>query len=73
MYPVPPPATLQLVSGVPVYGKGRGEMLTPTGALLVTAHATGYGPLPTLRPEGVGYGAGTKDTPGRPNVLRCLA
>ena len=33
VYPVPPPATLQLVSGVPVYGKGRGELLTPTGAL----------------------------------------
>jgi len=72
VYPVPPPATLQLVSGVPVYGKGRGELLTPTGALLVTAHATGYGPLPTLRPEGVGYGAGTKNTPGRPNVLRLI-
>ncbi|HYU41683.1 MAG TPA: nickel pincer cofactor biosynthesis protein LarC [Vicinamibacteria bacterium] len=72
VYPVPPPATLQLVSGVPVYGKGRGELLTPTGALLVTAHATGYGPLPSLRPEGVGYGAGTKDTPGRPNVLRLI-
>ena len=72
VYPVPPPATLQLVSGVPVYGKGRGELLTPTGALLVTAHATGYGPLPALRPEGVGYGAGTKDTPGRPNVLRLI-
>jgi uncharacterized protein (TIGR00299 family) protein len=72
VYPVPPPATLQLVSGVPVYGKGRGELLTPTGALLVTAHATGYGPLPSLRPEGVGYGAGTRDTPGRPNVLRLI-
>jgi pyridinium-3,5-bisthiocarboxylic acid mononucleotide nickel chelatase len=72
VYPVPPPATLRLVSGVPVYGKGRGELLTPTGALLVTAHATGYGPLPSLRPEGVGYGAGTKDTPGRANVLRLI-
>ena len=36
----------QLVAGVPVYGAGEGELLTPTGALLVTAHATGYGPLP---------------------------
>jgi uncharacterized protein (TIGR00299 family) protein len=71
-YPVPPPATLQLVAGVPVYGSGRGELLTPTGALLITAHATGYGPLPALRPEGVGYGAGTRDTPGRPNVLRLI-
>ena len=64
VYPVPPPATLQLVSGVPVYGKGRGELLTPTGALLVTAHATGYGPLPPLRPEGVGYGAGDQGHAG---------
>ena len=71
-YPVPPPATLHLVAGVPVYGNGRGELLTPTGALLVTAHATGYGPLPALRPEGVGYGAGNRDTPERPNVLRLI-
>ena len=71
-YPVPPPATLQLVAGVPVYGNGRGELLTPTGALLVTAHVTGYGPLPALRPEGVGYGAGSRDTPERPNVLRLI-
>jgi pyridinium-3,5-bisthiocarboxylic acid mononucleotide nickel chelatase len=71
-YPVPPPATLQLVAGVPVYGNGRGELLTPTGALLVTAHATGYGPLPALRPEGVGYGAGHRNTPERPNVLRLI-
>ncbi|HEY7512090.1 MAG TPA: nickel pincer cofactor biosynthesis protein LarC [Vicinamibacteria bacterium] len=71
-YPVPPPATLRLVQGVPVYGSGEGELLTPTGALLVTAHATSYGPLPPVRPEAVGYGAGTRDTPGRPNVLRVI-
>jgi uncharacterized protein (TIGR00299 family) protein len=71
-YPIPPPATLRLVAGVPVYGSGQGELLTPTGALLVTAHATGYGPLPALRPEGAGHGAGTRDTPGRPNVLRLI-
>jgi len=71
-FPVPPPATLRLVSGVPVYGAGEGELLTPTGALLVTAHAAVYGPLPALRPEGVGHGAGARDTPGRPNVLRLI-
>jgi uncharacterized protein (TIGR00299 family) protein len=71
-FPVPPPATARLVQGVPVYGAGEGELLTPTGALLVTAHATGYGPLPPVRPEAVGYGAGTRDTPGRPNVLRLI-
>ena len=71
-FPVPPPATTRLVQGVPVYGAGEGELLTPTGALLVTAHATAYGPLPPVRLEGVGHGAGTRDTPGRPNVLRLI-
>ena len=71
-YPVPPPATLRLVSGVPVYGDGKGELLTPTGALVVTAYASGYGPLPPFKPEAVGHGAGSRDTAGRPNVLRLV-
>jgi uncharacterized protein (TIGR00299 family) protein len=71
-FPVPPPATARLVQGVPVYGAGEGELLTPTGALLVTSHASGYGPLPPLRPEAIGHGAGTRDTTGRPNVLRLI-
>jgi len=48
-FPVPPPATARLLNGVPVYGAGEGELLTPTGALLVTAYATAYGPLPAVR------------------------
>lgn len=71
-FPVPPPATASLVKGAPVYGAGDGELLTPTGALLVTGHATSYGPLPLLRPEHIGHGAGSRDTPGRPNVLRIV-
>ncbi len=71
-FPVPPPATASLVAGVPVYGAGEGELLTPTGALLVTAYATAYGPLPPLRIEKVGHGAGSRDTKGRPNVLRLI-
>jgi pyridinium-3,5-bisthiocarboxylic acid mononucleotide nickel chelatase len=71
-FPVPPPATALLVKGAPVYGAGEGELLTPTGALLVTGHAQAYGPLPALRLEAVGHGAGSRDTPGRPNVLRLL-
>jgi hypothetical protein len=71
-YPVPPPATLRLLAGVPVYGNGAGELLTPTGALLVTAYASGYGPLPSLTVEGVGHGAGTRDTSARPNVMRLI-
>jgi uncharacterized protein (TIGR00299 family) protein len=71
-FPVPPPATARLVAGVPVYGEGEGELLTPTGALLVTAHASQYGPLPPMRLERVGHGAGSRETKGRPNVLRLI-
>jgi uncharacterized protein (TIGR00299 family) protein len=71
-YPVPPPATAHLLRGVPVYGAGEGELLTPTGALLVTDYASAYGPLPLMRPSGIGHGAGSRETPGRPNVLRLL-
>jgi len=66
------PATARLVSGVPVYGAGEGELLTPTGALVVTGHASEYGPLPPMRLEAVGYGAGSRELPDRPNVLRVL-
>ncbi len=71
-FPVPAPATARLVAGVPVYGAGDGELLTPTGALLVTGHATSYGPLPMVRPEHIGHGAGSRETQGRPNVLRVV-
>jgi uncharacterized protein (TIGR00299 family) protein len=71
-FPVPAPATARLVQGVPVYGAGDGELLTPTGALLVTAFASAYGPLPLLRPEAIGHGAGSRDVPSRPNVLRLI-
>jgi uncharacterized protein (TIGR00299 family) protein len=71
-FPVPAPATARLVQGVPVYGVGEGELLTPTGALLVTGFASAYGPLPLLRPEAIGHGAGGREVPGRPNVLRLI-
>ena len=71
-FSVPPPATARLVAGVPVYGAGEGELVTPTGALLVTGHATEYGPLPPLRIEKTGHGAGSRDTKARPNVLRLI-
>lgn len=71
-FSVPPPATARLVQGVPVYAAGEGELLTPTGALLVTGFAGSYGPLPAMRPHAVGYGAGSRDTRGRPNVLRLV-
>jgi uncharacterized protein (TIGR00299 family) protein len=69
---VPPPATAALVKGVPVFGEGDFERLTPTGALLVTGYASGYGALPAMRIESSGAGAGARDSPDRPNVLRIL-
>jgi uncharacterized protein (TIGR00299 family) protein len=72
-YPVPAPATLRLLQGVPVYaGPQQKELVTPTGALLVSSYATSYGPVPPMRVERVGYGAGARDFPDRPNVLRVL-
>jgi len=71
--PVPAPATAALVVGVPVYaGPVTGELLTPTGALLVTEFATAYGGLPAMRIEQIGYGAGSRDHAGHPNVIRML-
>lgn len=71
--PVPAPATARLVAGVPVYSTGvEAELLTPTGALLVTDYASQYGPLPALRVRQVGYGAGDRDLPGSPNVVRVV-
>ena len=71
--PVPAPATVELLAGAPIYAQGPPvELVTPTGALLVTAYVDGYGPLPPMRVEQIGYGAGDRDLPARPNVLRAL-
>jgi uncharacterized protein (TIGR00299 family) protein len=71
-FPVPAPATVRLLVNAPIYGNGSTEMVTPTGALLVTAYAKSYGPLPPMRVERIGYGAGDRDPQGTPNVLRIL-
>jgi uncharacterized protein (TIGR00299 family) protein len=72
-YPVPAPATLQLLADAPVYaGETVAELLTPTGALVLTAYATEYGRLPAMRVERVGYGAGDRDFESTPNVLRVV-
>jgi uncharacterized protein (TIGR00299 family) protein len=73
VFPVPAPATARLIRGVPVYaGDVRGELLTPTGALLMTGYADRFGPLPMMRVDRIGYGAGSRDFPQHPNVLRVL-
>ena len=72
-FPVPAPATARLLSGVPIYaGAVASELVTPTGALLLTSYATRFGPLPAMRVRRIGYGAGTKDFTQHPNVLRVL-
>jgi len=73
MLPVPAPATAKLLEGVPIYSSGpEMEMVTPTGALLVTAYAQEFGPLPAMRLARIGYGAGDRDPAGRANVLRAM-
>jgi hypothetical protein len=71
-FPVPAPATARLLHGVPVYGDGDSELVTPTGALLVTAYAKAFGSLPLMRVGKIAYGAGERDPKGKPNVLRMI-
>jgi uncharacterized protein (TIGR00299 family) protein len=70
-YPVPAPATAELLKGVPTYSAGPlMELVTPTGAALVRALGCEFGPAPAMRVTAIGYGAGSKNPPGLPNVLR---
>ena len=72
-FPVPAPATVKLLGQAPVYSSGiQSELVTPTGALLVTSYASAYGPVPAMTIEQTGYGAGDRDLPDTPNVLRVL-
>lgn len=68
--PVPAPATLELLRGIPTYSDGtRGELATPTGVALLRHFCAGFCPMPPLVVEAVGYGAGSKDF-GIPGVFR---
>ena len=71
--PVPGPATIELLRDFPVrVGDGAGEVVTPTGAAIVAALATPGEAVPPMRVTAIGYGAGTRVLPDRPNVLRLL-
>src|SRR2546423_1599115 len=72
--PVPGPGTAELLRGFPVTDGGvQAELVTPTGAAILTTLAAGAGRMPAMTVERVGYGAGTRDLPGTPNVLRVFA
>jgi uncharacterized protein (TIGR00299 family) protein len=69
--PVPAPATAEILKGIPTYSTGIPyELTTPTGAAIITAISDGFIPMPPSKIETVGYGAGSKDIKGQPNVLR---
>jgi pyridinium-3,5-bisthiocarboxylic acid mononucleotide nickel chelatase len=72
-FPVPPPAVTELLRGVPFYsGEIKGELLTPTGAAIITTVCQEYGPIPRIKTDRTGYGAGTRQYESFPNVLRVL-
>lgn len=71
--PVPAPATARLLEGKPVYARGpEMELTTPTGAAILAALATSYGPMPAAKIVKCGYGAGDKDFAQHANVLRVI-
>lgn len=72
--PVPVPATLAILEGIPVTGSDAAtEIVTPTGAALVATLVKKFGPVPSMRPAKIGYGAGKRETQSRiPNLLRLI-
>lgn len=73
VYPIPAPATLEILKGIPLEQSDvRGELTTPTGAAIVAVLATEFGPIPSFQVDSIGYGAGSKTFADRPNVLRVI-
>jgi pyridinium-3,5-bisthiocarboxylic acid mononucleotide nickel chelatase len=71
--PVPAPATANLLQGKPTYSNGvQRELVTPTGAAIVSTLCDSFGPQPPMTVSAIGYGAGTVDLEGQPNVLRIM-
>jgi uncharacterized protein (TIGR00299 family) protein len=72
-FPVPPPAVAELLAGVPFYSTDiQGELLTPTGAAIITTVCQEFGPIPRMTTDVTGYGAGTRQYENFPNVLRVM-
>jgi uncharacterized protein (TIGR00299 family) protein len=70
-FPVPSPATVELLRGAPVYSSGvNAELVTPTGAAIVKTLCKRFVPFPAMKIAASGYGAGSRDLPGQPNVAR---
>jgi uncharacterized protein (TIGR00299 family) protein len=71
--PVPAPATMELLAGAKVYSSGqKRELVTPTGAAILTHYCHEFGGIPEMTSQRVGYGVGSFDDPERPNLLRIL-
>lgn len=72
-FPVPPPAVAELLKDAPVYSSDiTGELVTPTGAAIISTVADGYGAMPAMKVERVSYGAGSRDYQRFPNALRLM-
>jgi uncharacterized protein (TIGR00299 family) protein len=72
-FPIPPPAVTELLSGIPFYATEiTGELATPTGVAIISTVCEQFGPVSDLTVERVGYGAGTREYEGFPNVLRLV-
>ncbi|HJV09078.1 MAG TPA: nickel pincer cofactor biosynthesis protein LarC [Acidimicrobiales bacterium] len=73
MLPVPAPAVVELLRGAPTYGRDVPyELTTPTGAAILAATVTGWGPMPAMQVSAAGFGAGTRDLEGLPNLLQVV-
>lgn len=73
VYPVPAPATLEILKGVPIeHSDVRAELTTPTGAAIVSVLAEEFCSIPSMKVQSIGYGAGTKTFKNHPNVLRVI-
>lgn len=72
-FPLPAPATLEILQGIPIAQVDEPyEFITPTGAAILAEFCDGFGPMPAIAVEKIGYGIGSRVIPSRPNVLRAV-